>query len=204
MFTVVCTLLVAFIVSVDSQASEPPLFPEDWSASFYQQKWNINVNHTGTGVWYNSGTQYWVRVDMGTQEFGVNEQRTTSSLITLLDFNNNKNYLRTIQANGTQICQIYTIEGYFLPKPTFLKDAKAVWAGLVDVDKPINYGECERWTVWLGQTAITFFFDAQKNFVRWDLVSPDLQTGVNTYYWDLTVRPQEASLFKAGSDCIQG
>ena len=174
-----------------------------------------DVNHTYSGIWYSSYKQQKIRFDglLATNNH-TNTIVSVGPQISILDFSKNPvgvNYYydRTTLADQGE-CESGPVTGFFAPpKSTFLRDIGAIFAGW-DEDK--RYGLCQKWSFYLIQleahqrgitvneclkdkilnddypyqpTTVTFWFDLSNSVVRWDLLGLDLQTGVQTYQYNV-------------------
>eukprot|EP01126_Amoeba_proteus_P010518 TRINITY_DN14102_c0_g1_i4.p1 TRINITY_DN14102_c0_g1~~TRINITY_DN14102_c0_g1_i4.p1 ORF type:complete len:223 (+),score=16.28 TRINITY_DN14102_c0_g1_i4:354-1022(+) len=199
-----CLALLVLLFSLESSTmvqnySVPPQFPPEFIASFYQHKWDVNVNHSSTGIWYTSSVQNKVRVDQSTQ--AVDRPGSGNILQSILDFSQNMNFLLTLTSQGPN-CSTYPIIGYFPLYPTLLSDRKAVYAGRLNVEHPIHLGECDRWTIFLpseSRTVVTFFFSLETGLpVRFDaVVGDDKRTAFNTYFWNIQVMSLSPDVFNS-------
>jgi len=124
-------------------------------------------------------------------------------------------------------CTVGPVEGFFAPPPkTFLRDINAIYAGSEVIE---FYGPAQKWAFFLtvegAATAITFYFsdgtscciaqsskyvspppsDEAATFLRWDLVSTGLLTGVNTWMYNLKeVESLPSRLFAGSQQCPKG
>ena len=127
--------------------------------------------------------------------------------ISLLDFTLDppvNTYLERSSLADPGQCYIGPVSGYFIPTATYLRDVNAVFAG---VDQTIN-GPLTKWSFFLdgtsdSDTSVTFFFDSFGHYVRWDLWSTGLNTGVQTYYNNIQAydTPLPASIFAGSNKC---
>ena len=174
-----------------------------------------DVNHTYSGIWYSSYTLQKIRFDgLVSDNNHTDTIQGVGLQISILDFSSNPagvNYYYdrdTLSDEGQ--CYTGPVTGFFAPpKATFLRDVGAIFAGW-DEDK--RYGLCQKWSFYLIQleamqkglsvnevmkekimnddapykpTTITFWIDQSNSFVRWDLIGLDLQTGVQTYQFNI-------------------
>ena len=163
------------------------------------------MNHTYSGIWYSSYSRQMIRFD-GVFYDGnhTNIVKTYGGQISLLDFSDDASgvnyYFEKVSLSDEGTCSKGPVTGFFAPpSATFLSDIGATFAGY---EYSLDYGQCEKWSFFLTQielsgsfdsynnglrdnstsTLITFWFDASDAFVRWDLVSNGLNTGVQTFH----------------------
>jgi hypothetical protein len=182
-----------------------PLMPENYTCNVIQRKWNINganINHTYSGIWYSSYQVQRIRFDGLVADFNHTDTIQYQGLqLSILDFSVKPSvnyYFGKISLSDQGSCgKLSPVTGFFAPPPpTFLRDIGAIFAGN---DYDSNYGVCQKWSFFLsqvneedrwkfpfeGDTLITFWFDYALSFVRWDLLGIDLQTGVQTWQYNV-------------------
>jgi len=207
---IVCVLTSFCILpSVLAGGKTAPLLPEEIAVTVVQSKWNGNgfgVNHTAGGTWYSSYALQKIRFDSVAYEHDIDSTTVlrSSVAISILDFTVNPpvNYFWEKYTQGlNDTCQIYTDVGFLPPFPsTFLRDINAVYSGQEFVP---FFGLCDKWSFFIPDTLITFYFDAAETFVRWDLVSSNLQTSVVTLQFNQVTQKQPLSkdLFAPALQC---
>eukprot|EP01084_Bolivina_argentea_P013577 25487_1 len=173
-----------------------------------------NVNHTYSGIWYSSYKEQKIRFDgLEASTNHTNILQSVSLQISILDFSTNpmgiNYYYDRMNLEDKGECFTGPVTGFFAPpKATFLRDIGAIFAGW---DYDTNYGQCQKWSFYLVQleaqqkgitvkelikykilndypynpTTITFWVDLSGSMVRWDLIGLDLQTGVQTYQYNV-------------------
>ena len=204
----VSTVLSQMIAPLLPEEYTANVIQKKWNAN------GANVNHTYSGIWYSSYKEQKIRFDgLDASNNHTNTIVSVGLQISILDFSQNPagvNYYydRSTLADKGQ-CYNGPVTGFFAPpKATFLRDIGAIFAGW-DEDK--RYGLCQKWSFYLIQleamqkgmsvkecikdkimndypyspTTITFWFDLSNSVVRWDLLGLDLQTGVQTYQYNV-------------------
>ena len=184
----------------------PPTLPQEFACNVLQKKWNDNgknVNHTYSGIWYSSYSKQQIRFDGVFYDTNhTSTVGTSGTQMSLLDFSESASgvnyYIEKNDLSDPGECYTGPVTGFFAPpNATFLSDIGAVFAGN---EYSIDYGQCEKWSFSLTQveraygikkkkkddddyyTFLTFWFDSNQAFVRWDLVSNGLFTGVQTFH----------------------
>ncbi|CAO1636002.1 unnamed protein product [Parajaminaea phylloscopi] len=216
--------------SLSQQPYEPhlggqiaPEFPQEYSFSFKQHKWNQNgfgVNHLSTGAWFSSISAQKVRVDLVTLDWKsdnatVGGEISPSYSSSLFDYSKAKNgtvpnayfYLDSAARAGaggscvTSDLPVVAAQGQLL-KPSLLR-SQGTYQGTEILPA---WGSVDKWGVWFGDSILVTFFWAQVStgngasepvLVRYDEYSAGEQTTVVTDIFDYRTKVQFSStLFK--------
>ncbi|KAG0169818.1 hypothetical protein DFQ29_009536, partial [Apophysomyces sp. BC1021] len=178
-----------------------PLLPEEYAFNFVQHKWNENgfgVNHVGMGSWLSSSKHRMVRVDNSDYDWVSNNATVkgpiTAGLITsLFDFshveksgNITNHYIeykgRNNKCTSSEL-PMAASQGQLFP-PKYIQEngqysGQETFAGI-----GITY-TADKWVTFIGTTVVSFYFDGQGNWVRYDQSSPGLKTTVITLLYNL-------------------
>eukprot|EP00047_Mylnosiga_fluctuans_P015642 m.48074 g.48074 ORF g.48074 m.48074 type:complete len:266 (-) comp6015_c0_seq2:80-877(-) len=205
-------LSLAVLLAVASAGAQKiaPLVPEEYVANVVQKKWNMNgflVNNTYTGMWYHSVQNKAIRSD-GVASTVENATSPLADIavpmvqISLLDFAVDppqNTYWEHDTLAGPSSCCLGNVTGFFLMPRDFLRRGNAIFAGAEHMP---GIGWCDRWTLFIGDaTVVTFFFNGAGTVVRWDLVSPGLQTDVQTYFSNLREVAIPPTIFAGRGRC---
>jgi hypothetical protein len=177
-----------------------PLLPQEYAFSFVQHKWNENgfgVNHVGTGVWLSSMERQMVRVDIASSDWVSNNATKKgplaagpiSSLFDFSETNKTGNVTNTyINYHGTQAtCNqaqipLESSQGQLFPS-SYIRD-NGIYVGNERSEGVGAAYPVDKWVVFIGTTVVTFYFDESGSWVRYDEVSPGLQTSVVTLLYN--------------------
>ncbi|KAL2203557.1 hypothetical protein CC79DRAFT_1371609 [Sarocladium strictum] len=168
--------------SSEFKQPKPPIIKHDFTASFIQHKWDVELSHITQGFIVNSGPKGFVRVEQGNDD-GISSSVFDYKNVTkdgLVD-----NTLTTYAPGKTtpQIWRGYVNSNFPIFQKDLLVEAGAVLTGLVDRD---FVGRVASWSImYQGTIPVTVYVDSCNKLVGYDYFAPDRRTRVTTRLYNV-------------------
>ncbi|KAK0389691.1 hypothetical protein NLU13_3264 [Sarocladium strictum] len=166
----------------DFKQPESPMIKHDFTASFVQHKWNVNLSHITQGYITNSGSKNLVRVDQG------NDDGPSSSVFDYKNVTKDglvDNTLTTYAPGSSKpvVWRGYVNSNFPIFQGDILVKYGAVFTGLVDRD---FVGRVASWSMmYQGVIPVTAYVDNCGKLVGYDYFAPDLRTRATTRFFNV-------------------
>ncbi|KAH7014360.1 uncharacterized protein B0I36DRAFT_369324 [Microdochium trichocladiopsis] len=160
---------------------EPPRIKHEFTASFVQHKWNVNLSHITQGYITNAASKGFV---------AVNQANEDGLSLSFFDYKNVTkeglvdNTLTTYRPNDKpQVWRGYVNSNFPIFQDDMLITSGAVYTGMVDRD---FVGLVASWSImYQGVIPVTTYVDNDNKLVGYDYFAPELRTRATTRFYNI-------------------